>query len=744
MDNPPASPPAETTVSGARRALARLLSQRAVQVALPLLYFALLTLAMTWPAARTFSSHYIGSRSDDPRHNVWFIWHVLEALAGRQPLYDTTLLYYPVGISLLTHAYGPVMGLLALPFAPWGIVAAHNGAILLGFGLTGYFLCLLARGLVFGHSVSLFAGTLLMAAPIHVIGPQEHMGKSFFGLIPLAFLAIHHTLQPARSSRWALVTAAVLLLNLLHNGLHFIEAALGVAFFVVVALLRAAPAIRPLLLRRALLAAGSSLVLTGPLLLAISRASRRPGLQVSASWESFHYQPDLVEFFLPPPFTRLLGGLAERILDGIGALGSIETAVFLSWTGLALCLVALLSRRRAAWTWLLFTAIWVVLAMGPQLRLLGRRTFTEYNLPIILPYALVTSLPGLDFIRTPGRFMFAGFTGLAIAAAYGLAWLQGRYPRAARPLAAAAAALVLLETWPQPLPQTAMPVVAPFYQELAADPEMYGVFDLPVSPREDQWYAGYSSRYQLDQMAHGKGIAAGYISRTYSAHPLFPCLVPELLRPTPELLLDGEPVRCYENALYDLAIHDYRYVVWHKPGAADGYSPDPAGAEATSAFLLGLFDAEEPVVDDDWLLVYAVPPPAATAASLTYGYQFNWHELEEDGARRWARSPATLFFSSPIAQATVLEIVPDNIYVPGYALDVSGNLRIELDGDYLTTLPIQIGQTARLPIELPAGFHTLTLSLEAGNFRPSNRGSDDTRWLSFAISSLNLVTRLEP
>ena len=92
----------------------------------------------------------------------------------------------------------------------------------------------------------------------------------------------------------------------------------------------------------------------------------------------------------------------------------------------------------------------------------------------------------------------------------------------------------------------------------------------------------------------------------------------------------------------------------------------------------------------------------------------------------------------------VLEIIPDNIYVPGYALDVSGNLRVALDGDYLTTLPIQVERTARLPLELPAGFHTLTLSLEAGNFRPSDRGGDDTRWLSFAVSSLNLVTRLEP
>lgn len=713
------------------------------RLALPPLFFALLTLAITWPAARTFSTHYIGSTSDDPRHNVWFIWHVVEALLGRQPLYNISLLYYPYGVSLLTHGYGPVMGILALPFLPWGIVAAHNGAVLLGFGLTGYAMYLLARGLGFGGLISLFAGTLLLAAPMHVIGPHEHMGKSFFGLIPLALLAVHYALQPGRSSRWAILVALVLLLNLLHNGLHFIEAVLAAAFFVVAALLKAEPADRRSLVWRVLVMAGSTILLTGPLLLATYLASRQPGLQVSANWESFENQPDLVEFLLPPPFTRLLGSFSARLFEVFQVRGSIETAVFLSWVGLLLCLLALWSRRRQAWTWLLFTSIWVVLAIGPVLSILGRRTFTDYNLPIIMPYAFLTSLPGLDFLRTPGRFMFMGFTGFAIAAAFGLAWLHTRIPRAALPFTVGAIILVLLETWPRPLPQTLMPGAPPFYQQLANDTDMYGVFDLPVNPREDQWHVGYSARYQLDQMTHSKGIAAGYISRTYATHPLFPCLIPVLRAPTTDVLLDGEPVPCYSNALYDLAYHNYRYVVWHKPGPGDDYSDDPAEVEATSAYLLSLFASQEPVVDDEWLLVYAVPPLSEAPASVIYGLQNNWYEAEE-GMLRWAQSPATLFISTPAAQDAILEITPVYISDPDYAEPFRGELRVEMDGVFLATLPIETEQTANLPLSLPAGFHTLTLTLEAGNFRPSDRGSDDRRWLSFAIGSINLVTQLEP
>jgi hypothetical protein len=734
----------ETLLARSQEALRALVSAKAVRLLLPPFFFAVLTLAITWPAARTFTTHYIGDPSDDPRHNIWFIWHLLEAFFGRQPLYDVNLLYYPHGISLLTHGYGPVMGFLALPFLPWGIVAAHNGAVLLGFGLTGYALYLLARGLGFNQLVSLFAGTLLLAAPMHVIGPEGHMGKSFFGLMPLALLAVHYALQPARSSRWAIVVAAVLLLNLLHNGLHFIESALAVAFFVTVALLTAAPAARRFFLGRALVIGASTLVLTGPLLFAIRRAASRPGLQVSATWESFEYQPDLVEFFLPPPFTRLLGGLTARLFTAFDVPGIIETAVFLSWVGLLFSLLALVSGRRQARVWLLFTAIWVVLAAGPVLSILGQRTFTSYGLPIILPYAFFTSLPGVDFLRTPGRLMFMGFTGFAIAAAFGLAWLHARYPRAAVPLTAAAIVLVLLETWPQTLSQTPMPEAAPFYRELAGDPTMYGVFDLPANPREDKWYVGYSSRYQIDQMTHGKGIAGGYISRSYAVHPLFPCLIPELRQPTADLLLDGEPATCFSNALHDLAYHNYRYVVWHKPGPDDEYGADPSAVEETSAYLLSLFAGQEAVADDDWLLVYAVPSLAEIAGELTYGFQYNWHESEEGGVRRWARSPATLFISAPEAQEAILEITPESIYDPDYAPPVRGDLRVELDGDLVAILPIEVGQTARLPLEIGAGFHTVSLSLEAGNFRPSDRGSTDRRWLSFAISAINLVTQPEP
>jgi hypothetical protein len=55
--------------------------------------FTALAVALSWPLVTHFTTHI--HPGNDPRHNLWVIWHVREWLAGRQPLFDLPLLYYP-------------------------------------------------------------------------------------------------------------------------------------------------------------------------------------------------------------------------------------------------------------------------------------------------------------------------------------------------------------------------------------------------------------------------------------------------------------------------------------------------------------------------------------------------------------------------------------------------------------------------------------------------------------------------
>lgn len=670
------------------------------------------------------------------------LWHVKEALLGRQPWFELDLLYYPLGVNLLTRGLGPLVGFLALPFWPLGPEAAYNGAIILTLWLTGYAMYLLARALNLSRPVAFFAGLFLLTAPIQLVGVHGHMTKSFMALLPLVLLAFLRLLDLNRSRWWALAAAVILLLTLLHNGYQFMFAVMALAFFGLVAFLRAAPAERRPLILRGLLLLLAATVLVGPLLFAILRASADPLVPVDANLQSIVFQPDSTEFFLPPSHSLIFGRLVRDILYSHNHKPIIETAVSLSWVGLFLAVVAALRVKKESLVWWLFALLTAILAIGPSLKFLGERTFTEYNFPIIMPYALLTALPGFDFMRAPGRFMMISFVALAIAAAYGLAWLIGRYPRFGRHIILFASLLLLAERWPHPWNQQPLRQVSDFYAELAADPEMYGVFDLPVKATAEDSHIIYAATYQIDQIVHQKGIASGYLARTYRTHPLFPCLIPEIRSPEPDVLVNGRPADCTANFLYDLAYFDYRYVVLHKPPPGDWYdSPDSWGQAQAAELIDRFFGDQTPLVDDHLVTVYQTPPlNEITGLEPVIGLGAGWYSPEDNW--RWVRSPAVLFLSLPQSQEVILELETALLYEPerqpGKWQD--GRLQVTLNNGYTTAADIHIGQKTAIPLNLEAGVYSIMLALEAGNFQPRDYGTDDPRPLSFALHTINLIT----
>ncbi|HZY42680.1 MAG TPA: hypothetical protein VFF59_11850, partial [Anaerolineae bacterium] len=383
-----------------------------------LLLYAGLSLLVTWPTIQHFTTA-ITSDGGDARHLVWWLWRTREALLGQQPLFYAPLVYYPLGISLLANAEGPVAGLFALPFWGWGPEAAYNGTLLLGVTLTGYCMYVLARGLGFDRLVAFFAGLMLLMAPMHLAGLLAHVDKTFLGLFPLTLLAVQRALDPTGGCRRAIVVGGLLLITLLYDGWHFVLAALAVGFFLIAAWFSSERPHWPRLFKREVLIGMCCLLCVGPLLIAIVSASRSFESSFNRNLISAELQPDLAEFFLPGQSTQLFGPGTASFLAAHEVTGTIETAVALAYVGLVLCGAALISRDRSAWRWLLFCLICVSLALGPSLKVLGQTQFTEYRLPLILPYAFLTALPGLDFMRTPGRFMLIGYVGFGIAASYG-------------------------------------------------------------------------------------------------------------------------------------------------------------------------------------------------------------------------------------------------------------------------------------------------------------------------------------
>jgi hypothetical protein len=333
-----------------------------------------------------------------------------------------------------------------------------------------------------------------------------------------------------------------------------------------------------------------------------------------------------------------------------------------------------------------------------------------------------------------------GFLVFAISASYGLAWLTQHIPRLRRGIVFVAIALVLLEAWPEPFPQEALAPVPQFYQQIATDREQYGVFDLPLKSSGSlswNWTTAYfSSYYQIFQMTHRKGIASGYISRTYGEHPVFADIMADAIQ---QLRIDGHPA-AYVDFQQTLARNNYRYAVLHKTLFTDPSKGDTKNLAESQALLTAAFGTQPPIVDDDLVKVYQVDP---NLQQIELHWGQNWSDLDKKAQARWAVSPATLDVVAPAARAAVLQITPAFIHDPQSegGLGANGVLHIQVGPSFSKDVTITAGQPISVPITLQPGSQTITLSLQAGNFQPSQYGQKDTRTLSFAVNAIDLQTK---
>ena len=253
-------------------------------------------------------------------------------------------------------------------------------------------------------------------------------------------------------------------------------------------------------------------------------------------------------------------------------------------------------RTGAGRPWILFGLAFAVLCLGSRLRIDGVVT------PVRLPFAVAKRVPGLDVMRTPGRYMLLGAVGLALGAGAGLSALTRRYPSRATSLVAAAAALGALECWPRPWPQTALPQVPEFYRQLAADPGGGAVLDLPHGGHAQNDFA---SAYMYYQTIHQRPIAWLYLSRSHVRYPNEG--LEGLWQP------DAPAGPGLRQRLRSLG---YRYVVVHRRpdifvgGRVEhgrlGKPPGPPAPPEAERLIRDAFAGEAPVHVDDLVTVWSV------------------------------------------------------------------------------------------------------------------------------------------
>jgi hypothetical protein len=464
-----------------------------------IIYFAAFFL-LTYPLITKFSTHFF-TDDGDGLTNVWNVWWINQAVTVlHQNPWETGLLHYPGGTSLLGHTLNPFNGFLAIPLLKvFSLVQAFNICVVFSFVMGGLTAFGLAWRLSRSYRGSLFAGFIFSFCNYHFAHAQGHMQLVSLEWIPLFVLAWY--ILMSRPSLWSGIGSGLaLFLVLLCDYYYFLY---GVMIAAAIYGWKALRERNPLFIFRRgypapILGFLATAALTSGLLVrALILLNRRDPLFGAhpTSWFSL----DLPSILIPGGhwrfaswtkfyWSRLPGNIHESsVYLGLALL------IFLTWIWIRRKSVHLESIR----LWYSLIGIFIVLAMGPNLQFWGR------SFPgIKLPYALMEILfPPLKLGGVPVRMMIVPVLAAAVILAAGFEDLfAGSAVR--KTAVVALAGLLVFEFIPSPMPATPART-APYARALKALPGPGGVIDLAVSP----------SWAMYNQTIHGKPLALGYIAR---------------------------------------------------------------------------------------------------------------------------------------------------------------------------------------------------------------------------------------
>lgn len=466
------------------------------------LFFAALTVALTWPAATEWRRLIpVSPPSLDALHEYYAIgWGAHALVASPRDFFNAPYFYpYLATMAFMEHLFGLTLLALPIKLLTGSLTAAYNAVWLMTFVLSALGAYQLTRALTGSAAGALLAGVAYAFHPFryHNAGQLNVLAMMW---IPWGLYCLQLWLE--RGERRHLAGLALL------GWLQFVSSAY----------------------------AGIFLAYSAALLLALaprSTTGRHAGLSVwRRLWAERGYLLALllVVGALTAPFawpyvqlSHMEGGLKRILKDTVlfsaapldfvtaapGSLwraagGRAHHALFPGAVTLLLALAGILrSGRRERFGYGALALGGALMALGP--RLLG--VAPRIPLPFLLAWYVV---PGVSFIRAPVRFVTLSSLGLAVLAGFGVAALVGRRGGAWRALAFAPALLAAVELCAAPV-QRFDPLgggVPRVYARIQALPPNAVLAELPMA-RDEYSETDADARYQLYGLTHGRRLVNG-------------------------------------------------------------------------------------------------------------------------------------------------------------------------------------------------------------------------------------------
>lgn len=556
--------------------------------------YAALACITTWPVVTRMTTHLPGDSTDTMLH-YWNGWWVQQALKSGQSPFFTPYLFYPNGISLVTHniAWFTVLPWLLLEPLFGGIVA-YNLALLLNLALCGCAAYVLTYKLTAEPRAAFLAGLIYQAWPYRV-SQLDHPNLLSTLWIPIFFLFLIYTIREGRWRDGVLAGVCFALVGYTRWQQLIAVTLMAVAFFAFSAPYWLPRGRRYVLTRLVVAGAVAGIALLPPtLLLLLEQRDGDNPANLLREGEDTVLQTDLLAYLTPSRFHPLFGGLAQRLYERYyGDRLQDRNPVYLGLVALSLAALGIHRFSARAWKgrrweripWLSVAVVLVLLALGPILRVNGRL----FQVPTF--YDLLAPLVRL--MRVPERFNVFLALPVSVLAAYGVAGLLERRPRLARwpgvllfPLLGGLAVFEYLSVPARTLNVSHVPS---FYAEMAREPGDFAVMNYPSRDAKD---------YMFEQTIHHRPILRGNISRLPEGSTAY-------IDSHPRLSFLGEPHNTppvqtdVGRLLASLAEDHIRYIIVQKSRLGDqeiGY---------WRRYLL-----VQPRYEDEQVLIYPTAPEA--------------------------------------------------------------------------------------------------------------------------------------
>lgn len=291
----------------------------------PLLIYAVLTIAYTWPMASGLG-HLVPHDVGDPLLSTWTLWWNAQVLPFTERWWDG-LAFFPAHDTLTFSDHRVGLGFITTPVMWFGgsPLAAHNIAFLLSFLLSAAAAYALCFTLTRNGPASFIGGLVFGFNPFRADHlPHLELLSSYW--LPVVLLALHQwkaTLKP----KWLVLFASALIMQALTCGYYFIF--LGVLLGLwLIWFTRGLPLKQYVGLASAVTI---PLLVIGPILLKYRNAHRTMGLS-RPLFEIEHYSADLIGLVTAPRMLALWNS-PEAWQRAEGALLPGATAVALVAVG---------------------------------------------------------------------------------------------------------------------------------------------------------------------------------------------------------------------------------------------------------------------------------------------------------------------------------------------------------------------------------------------------------------------------